>query len=101
MKCRVLIGIVSFLLMTSLASSAADDGAALYKRKCAACHGASGEGKPTIKAPQLKGTSLEPAQIVQHIIKGETSSKPPHNKAISGLTEEQATAIADYVKSLK
>jgi len=87
--------------MMSLVSSAADDGAALYKRKCAGCHGASGEGKPAIKAPPLKGTSFEPAQIVQHITKGEATSKPPHNKGISGLTEDQATAIAEYVKSLK
>lgn len=100
MKHRFLIAIVSALLITSLAS-AADDGAALYKRKCAGCHGTSGEGKPAMKAPQLKGTSLEPAQIVQHITKGEPASKPPHNKGISGLAEDQAMAIADYVKSLK
>jgi hypothetical protein len=34
-------------------------------------------------------------------MKGETTSKPPHNKGMSGLTEGQAAAIADYVKSLK
>jgi len=101
MKCRFLIGIVSALLITSLVASAADDGAALYKRKCAGCHGAAGEGKPAMKAPQLKGTSLDPAQLVQHITKGETASKPPHNKGMSGVTDEQAAAIADYVKSLK
>src|SRR6478735_366069 len=101
MKCRFLVGIVSALLMTSLAAVAADDGAALYKKKCAACHGAAGEGKPAMKAPQLKGISLDPAQIVQHLMKGETTSKPPHNKGMSGLTEDQAAAVADYVKSRK
>ena len=30
----------------------------LYKSKCAHCHGASGEGKPTMKAPALKATAL-------------------------------------------
>lgn len=99
MKPRFLI--VAALLLTSLTALAADDGAALYKRKCAGCHGTSGEGKPAMKAPQLKGTSLEPAQIVQHITKGEPASKPPHNKGISGLTDDQAMAIAEYVKSLK
>ena len=101
MNCRFLIGMVFALLITPQVSSAADDGADLYKRKCAGCHGASGQGKPAMKAPQLKGTSLEPSQIVQHITKGEAKSKPPHNKGISGLTEDQATAIADYIKSLK
>jgi cytochrome c6 len=101
MKCRFLIGIVSALLITPLAASAADDGAALYKKKCAGCHGAAGEGKPAMKAPQLKEISSDSAQIVQHLMKGETTSKPPHNKGMSGLTEDQAAAIADYVKSLK
>lgn len=101
MKHKFVIAISLALLITPLIASAADDGAALYKKKCAACHGASGEGKPAMKAPQLKGTSLEPAQIVQHITKGEPTSKPPHNKGISGLADDQAMAIAEYVKSLK
>jgi mono/diheme cytochrome c family protein len=54
-----------------------------------------------MKAPALKGTALEPDQIVQHLTKGEASSKAPHNKGMSGMTDEQAKAIADYVKSLK
>jgi len=80
---------------------AAQDGGALYKKKCAGCHGASGEGKPTVKAPALKGTTLETSQIVEHTTKGEPNSKPPHNKAIAGLNEEQAKTIAEYVKTLK
>jgi mono/diheme cytochrome c family protein len=101
MKCRFLIGILSASLCTTLVASGADEGASLYKAKCAACHGAGGEGKPAMKAPQLKGTSLEPSQIVKHITKGEANSKPPHNKGINGLTEDQAAAIADFVRSLK
>jgi hypothetical protein len=38
---------------------------------------------------------------VDHIRKGEAASKPPHNKGIAGLTEDQAKAIAEFVKSLK
>ena len=95
---------VLFVLMTLVAttgSSAAADASALYKSKCAGCHGANGEGKPTVKAPALKGTQLDASQVVQNITKGDPKNKPPHNKAISGLTEEQATALAEYVKSLK
>jgi mono/diheme cytochrome c family protein len=80
---------------------ASQDGAALYKAKCSACHGANGEGKPAMKAPALKGTTLDASQITQHITKGEATSKAPHNKGISGVTDEQAKAIADFVKSLK
>jgi cytochrome c len=82
-------------------SWAAEDGAALYKSKCAGCHGANGEGKPALKAPALKGTKLDATQIVQHLTKGEPQSKAPHNKGMSGLNEEQAKAIAEFVGTLK
>jgi mono/diheme cytochrome c family protein len=92
--------LAAMLLVVSLASWAADDGAGLYKKKCAGCHGASGEGKPAVKAPALKGTSLEANRIVEHLTKGESGSKAPHNKGIAGLNDEQAKAIAEYVKTL-
>ena len=100
MKRLVVIAAV-FLMIGSQRTLAADEGATLFKSKCAGCHGASGEGKTAIKAPALRGTSLEASQIVEHITKGESTSKPPHNKGISGLSENQAKAIADYVKTLR
>jgi cytochrome c len=101
MKYRFLSHAIVLVSATSLCSFAAANGAALYKTKCAGCHGANGEGKPAVKAPALKGTTREAAQIVEHLTKGEPGSKPPHNKGINGLSEEQAKAIADYVKSLQ
>jgi mono/diheme cytochrome c family protein len=89
------------LVVASVVSSAADEGEALYKRKCAGCHGASGEGKPAVKAPALKGTALDVTQLVDHITKGEATSKPPHNKGVAGLNGDQAKAIAEFIKSLK
>jgi len=88
------------LLLASTAW-AAEDGAALYKKKCSGCHGANGEGKPAINAPALKGTTLDAKQIADHITKGEPTSKPPHNKGISGVSDEQAMAMAQYIKTLK
>ena len=64
-------------------------------------HGANGEGKPAMKAPAVKGTMLDTSQIAQHINKGEPTSKAPHNKGISGVSVAQATAIAEYIKTLK
>jgi mono/diheme cytochrome c family protein len=94
-------GLAILFLMTSTVSRAADQGATLYKSKCSGCHGASGEGKPALKAPALKGTTLDADKIAGHIRTGEPDSKPPHNKGISGLSDDQAKAIADYVKTLK
>jgi len=100
MNYKWLLSMCAVVLMTLATSWAADDGAALYKAKCAGCHGAGGEGKPAMKAPALKGTSMDAAKIVDHLTKGEATSKPPHNKGISGLSADQAKAIADYVKTL-
>jgi mono/diheme cytochrome c family protein len=101
MNHKIGVRLVAMLLVASSAAWAADDGAALYKKKCAGCHGANGDGKPAIKAPALKGTSLETNQIADHITKGESGSKAPHNKGISGLDDEKAKAIAEYIKTLK
>ena len=103
MKCKSLVWNalgVALLVAIPAASWAAGDGAALYKSKCAGCHGAAGEGKPTAKAPALKGTALDADKIAQHITKGEPKSKPPHKKAISGVSEAQAKAIAEFIKTL-
>ena len=99
MKIKTVLAVM--LLTAVTASFAAEDGAAIYKKKCAGCHGANGEGKPAMKAPALKATKLETSQIAQHLTKGEAGSKPPHNKGMAGITEEQATAIAEYVKTLQ
>ena len=99
MKCKVVVSLAAMFLIPASVSSAGD-GAALFKSKCAACHGVNGEGKAAIKAPALKGTSLDVSQITAHITKGESTSKPPHNKGISGVSDEQAKSIADYIKSL-
>ena len=75
-------------------------GAALYKTKCAGCHGANGEGKPAMKAPALKGTTLEVNQVVERLTKGQPGSKAPHSKGMTGLNDEQAKAIADASRHL-
>src|SRR3954471_10402301 len=94
------VSFAAMLLVGSSVLSATDDGAALYKKKCAGCHGASGEGKPAMKAPAVKGTAMDVDGLVAHLTKGESTSKAPHNKGMSGLKEEQAKAIAEYVKTL-
>jgi len=101
MKSKNVVALMMILLVAFTSVLAAEDGAALYKKKCAGCHGAGGEGKAAIKAPALKGTKLEASQIAEHTMKGEPDSKPPHNKAIAGLNDEQAKAIAEFVKTLK
>jgi len=84
-------------LMSGMAL-AAEDGAAIYKAKCAICHGPDGAGK---SGPALKGTTLTAAQISDALTKGVEGKKAPHAKPIAGMTPEQASAVAAYVKTLK
>lgn len=93
--------IVVALLLAAYPSRAAENGSALYKKKCAGCHGAAGEGKPSTKVPALKGTSLDANQIVEKLTKGDPGNKAPHKKGMAGLSEHHAKEIADYVKTLQ
>jgi mono/diheme cytochrome c family protein len=95
----VVSGAALFLVVST--TSWAADGAALYKSRCANCHGANGEGKPAMKAPSLKETKLDTNQLVQYITNGDPQHKAPHNRGISRVNEEQAKAIADFVATLK
>lgn len=92
------ITLLAVVAMMSGMALAAEDGAAIFKAKCAMCHGPNGEGK---SGPALKGTSLTADQIADALLKGAPGKKAPHGKAMAGVTADQAAAVAAYVKSLK
>jgi len=98
MNSKMVVALAALALSASTVTWAAD-GAALFKSKCASCHGANGEGKPSMKAPAIKGSSVTD-KLPEHILKGDAKMKAPHNKGMSGITEEQAKAIYEYVKTL-
>ncbi len=99
---RITKFIVLFVILAMAVSIAlpafAADGAATYKAKCAMCHGPEGQGKV---GPALKGVSLSADQIAELLTKGNDAKKAPHKKAISGLSADDAKAVAEYVKTLK
>jgi cytochrome c len=68
----------------------AQDGATLYK-KCAMCHGATGEGK---MAPAIKGKD-----VTTVLTNG--GKKAPHAAKFAGYSDEQVKTVAAYVKGLK
>jgi mono/diheme cytochrome c family protein len=93
---RYMTILAAFTVLSTMAW--AQDGAALYKAKCAMCHGAMGEGKV---GPSLQKTSLSEKQIADLLTNGAAGKKAPHSKAIPGLTADQASQVATYVASLK
>ena len=93
---RYIMMLAAFTLLSSLVW--AQDGAALYKSKCAVCHGATGEGKV---GPSLQKTALTQAQITELITAGSAGKKAPHSKPMAGVTADQATGLSAYIMSLK
>lgn len=92
---RLLAG-TTLALLASM-SFAQDPGSTIYRSRCASCHGHDGGGKP---GPNLKMTKLSEDDIFLLLSKGDNSHKMPHDKAMSGLKDDQINAVARYVKSL-
>ena len=93
---RYIMILAALTVLSSL--SWAQDGAALYKSKCAMCHGAMGEGKV---GPSLQKTALTQQQVADLLTKGASAKKAPHMKPMAGLSADQANEISTYVMSLK
>ena len=89
-----------FLLITSLVLLAvpamADDGAALFKAKCAACHGPDGTkmAKANLGSAEVQGKS--DADLVSFI-----GTNPKHNFKSKGLNDDQIKALVTFLRTLK
>lgn len=84
------------------AETAGQQGAALYKSKCAMCHGAEGSGNTPIgkamKLPDLRSSEVQKqsnAQLAAVISKGK--GKMP---ASNGLSEAQINQLVAFVRNL-
>ncbi len=95
---KLLFLLFIFTLSVSLTLPAFADGGATFKAKCAMCHGPEGQGKV---GPKLAGTALSADQITKLLTTGDDAKKAPHKKAISGLSADDAAAVAAFVKTLK
>ncbi len=96
----VMIALTLFLILPNL-SWAADDGASLYKAKCAMCHGADLAGKPAAKAPSLIGDDAKKASdadLTDMIANGGKDKKPMHAFANKGVTPDQIKMVIAYVR---
>lgn len=97
----VMIAVALFLVLPNL-SWAADDGAGIYKAKCALCHGADLAGKPAAKIPSLIGDDakkLSDADLTDMISNGGKDKKPMHAFASKGLPPDQIKMVVEYIRS--
>ena len=91
-------------LVLGAAPLCAQDGAALYKTKCAGCHGATGAGKAALAGsnlltPEAKKRSDADAKAM--IMTGGAKAKAAHAFGKKGVTAAQADALLPYVRDLQ
>jgi len=93
---------VALAAALTAATALGEDGGALYKSKCASCHGAEGKGDTPVgkalKVKPLAGTPLSAGEIAKVAAEGRAGTKM---LAIKGLSAEQYQAIASFVKGFK
>jgi len=95
------IAVALFLILPNL-SWAADDGGAIYKAKCAACHGADLAGKPAAKIPSLVGDDAKKASdadLTDMIANGGKDKKAMHAFSGKGVTPDQVKMVVDYIRT--
>jgi len=96
----VMIAVALFLILPNL-SWAADDGATIYKTKCAACHGADLAGKPAAKIPSLVSDDAKKASdadLTDMIANGGKDKKAMHTFANKGVTPDQVKMVVSYIR---
>jgi cytochrome c6 len=101
---RLAVVTVAFALFAlPIASFSADDGADLYKSKCAMCHGPDGAGKTLmgekLKIPDLRSAEVQKktdADLKALIAKGK--DKMPAYEA--KLSKEQIDKLVVYIRDL-
>ena len=95
----VAIAVALFLILPNL--SWADDGATLFKAKCAMCHGADLTGKPAAKAPSLVSDDAKKASdadLTDMIASGGKEKKAMHAFANKGVTPDQIKMVVSYIR---
>ena len=97
---RFITGLAVVAMMSGMAL-AAEDGAAIYKAKCAVCHGADLAGKPAAKAPSLVGDEAKKASdadLTDMIANGGKDKKAMHAFANKGVTPDQIKMVISYIR---
>jgi len=91
------IAVALFILFPNL--SWADDGATIYKAKCAMCHGADAAGKPAAKIPSL--ISDEAKKMSDADMAKAVTEKAKHPAGVKALAADDVKAAVSYVRSLQ
>jgi len=94
------VAILASSMLPAQESAKPIDAAALFKEKCVMCHGEKGDGNKDMGMPAVKGTELTAEKLATFLLKGE-QGKTVHANPLGQFNEEQAKAVAAFIKSLK
>lgn len=101
------LGILALGVAAFTGTAIAADGAALYKSKCAPCHGADGQG--TAMAPAFKGSAwvkgASDAEITDAIVKGREGAAKKYKQYAIGMpkqkvSDDEAKALVATLKGM-
>ena len=94
----MILGLVAFVAGPAFS----EDGAAVYKAKCAMCHGDNGVAKKMAEPSRsFNDPKFQEAVSKDEIVKILTEGKGKKKSMKDKLTPEQIAAAAEYVKTLK
>jgi cytochrome c5 len=91
------IAVALFILIPNL--SWADDGATIYKAKCAMCHGPDAAGKPAMKAPSL--ISADAKKKSDDDLAKAITGTAKHTPAVKSLAADDVKAVISYIRTLQ
>lgn len=109
MKMTTGISVLLVLLLLPFTRVLASDGAALYRKSCAKCHGADGKAQTKmgkklkcrdLSDPAVQG-KLTDAQIAKAIVEGVKEGGKTRMKPVKGLSQADVDALVKYVRTLK
>ena len=103
---RNVIWLVALVVSFAFAGTALADGAAIYKAKCASCHGQKGEGMKGL-APAHKGNEVitkgKAEDLVKLVLEGRIGAAKkykefPIDMPKSGLSDADAAEVVKFVQ---
>ena len=101
-RVKWIVAVVCLLALTIVPPGAAQatstDGANLYKAKCAACHGADGAGKSTMKNTDLRAAEVQKqsdAQLQEAVANGKGKMPGYRDK----LSKDQIAGVVTYMRT--
>ena len=98
----ITIVVLALAALIALPALAAEDGAALYKAKCAMCHSADGTAKKMAEPSRnLQDPKFQEAVSKDDVAKIIAEGKGKMKGMKEKLTPEQVEAVASHVKTLK